>query len=243
MNPDLYLAAARSEEEHWWFTARRAILSAVLRRYLRPPAGHRVLEVGCGNGGNLGMLAAHGEVYAVEMEEQARARAAARGIARVEAGALPGPLPFNGLTFGLIAALDVVEHVADDRTALAALRDRLKPGGMLLLTVPAFMWLWSRHDDASHHRRRYRIRELSALTRDAGFEVAHASYFNTLLFPVAVAHIKLSGLARPGAMDAMRLPPAPVNVALRTVFGLERFLAPRWTLPFGVSIVLCAFAR
>jgi SAM-dependent methyltransferase len=243
MNPDLYLAAARCEDEHWWFAARRAILSAVLERHPGSGTRRRILEVGCGSGGNLGMLAGHGEVFAVESDAQARLRAAARGIARVEAGALPARLPFDGLTFDLVAALDVLEHVADDRAALTALREKVSPGGMLLLTVPAFMWLWSRHDELSHHCRRYSLPGLSELVRSTGFEVTHASYFNTLLFAPGVGHIKLGNLLHSGAIDALRIPPAPVNALLREIFALERFLVPRVSLPFGISILLCGIAK
>lgn len=243
MNPDTYAAAARSEDRHWWFSARRQILGAVLDRFLTGPAARLVLEVGCGNGGNLPLLARYGEVFAVEMAEDARARAAARGLARVEAGALPGALPFEGVAFDVVAALDVMEHVADDRAAVAALRARLKPGGLLLLTVPAFMWLWSRHDEISHHRRRYALGALTALVRRGGFEVAHATYFNTVLFPLGVAHIKLSRWLTADAHSGLRVPPQPLNALLRTLFAAERHLVPRLSLPFGISILLCGIAR
>lgn len=243
MNPETYAVAAHSEDRHWWFSARRAILGAVLDRFLTPPARRRVLEVGCGNGGNLPLLSRYGEVFAVEMAEAARARAAARGLARVEAGALPDALPFDGVAFDVVAALDVLEHVPDDRAAVAALRAKVKPGGLLLLTVPAFMWLWSRHDEISHHRRRYALGELADVARGGGFEVAHATYFNTLLFPLGVAHIKLASRLTADAHSGTRIPPRPLNALLHTLFAAERHLVPRLSLPFGISILLCGNAR
>jgi SAM-dependent methyltransferase len=243
MNPETYAVAAQSEDRHWWFSARREILGAVLDRFLTPSAARLVLEVGCGNGGNLPLLVRYGELFAVEMAADARARASARGLARIEAGALPGDLPFEGVAFDVVAALDVVEHVTDDRAAVEALRAKLKPGGFLLLTVPAFMWLWSRHDEMSQHRRRYGLAELVDLVQRGGFEVAYATYFNTVLFPLGVAHIKLSSRLCSDAHSGVRIPPRPLNKLLRNLFAAERHLVRRVSLPFGMSILVCGFAR
>jgi SAM-dependent methyltransferase len=242
MNPNAYTAAASVEDRHWWFSGRREIIDAVLRRFLAPQDDCRILEIGCGNGGNLPLLARYGAVYAVELDDDARARAAARGVARVEAGALPDPLPFPGLTFDVIAALDVLEHVADDRRALGAVRARLTPRGLLVLTVPAYMWLWSGHDEISHHHRRYAAGGLVRLVESAGFEVAHASYFNTLLFPLGVART-LSAWLGAGAAPGLRIPPGGVNEVLHAVLAAERHLVSRASLPFGMSIVVCGRAR
>jgi SAM-dependent methyltransferase len=238
VTPEAYAAAAQVEDRHWWFCARREILRAVLDRQLAPMAGRTLLEVGCGNGGNLPLLARYGQVSAVETSPEARQRAAARGLARVEAGALPDALPFADMRFDVVAALDVLEHVEEEQAALAALRARLKAGGLLLLTVPAFAWLWSGHDELSHHQRRYTRPALAEKVRAAGFRVAHATYFNTLLFPLAVAHIKLGA-----PQAALRIPGAGANALLKCVFSLERHLAPALRLPFGVSILLCGIAH
>ncbi len=243
MTPETYALAAQTEDEHWWFSARRDILRAVLDRHLPQASERMVLELGCGNGGNLPLLARYGKLFAVETDDDARGRAAARGIAKVEPGMLPHALPFTEMRFDLVAALDVLEHVAEEHAALVAMRAKLKRAGLLLLTVPAFEWLWSHHDEVSHHQRRYSKRELVKLVRDSGFEVVHSSYFNTLLFPLALAHIKLSARFAADAHRGMRIPPRPLNALLRTIFSAERHLVPRLALPFGVSILLCAIAR
>ncbi len=242
MNPDTYLLAAAAEEEHWWFAGRRDVLRAVLDCRLASENARSVLEVGCGNGGNLPLLARYGAVSAIELDDGARARATARGLARVEKGWLPDGLPFGEETFHLIAALDVIEHVENDVAALGALRVRLRKGGMLFLTVPAFAWLWSRHDEWSHHKRRYTAGTLGEALARAGLRTSYTSYFNTLLFPAGVAHIKLSGLLGRVPQGAMNLPPRPLNDILRLVFSAERYIVPRVRLPFGISLLACAHA-
>jgi len=244
MRSDAYTLAAQVEEDHWWFRGRRAILRSVLNRYAPPTASPRmILEVGCGNGGNLPLLASYGRVCAVELDDGARSRASRRDVAQVEKGWLPDALPFGEERFDLIAALDVLEHVEEDRAAVRALHGRLGPHGLLVMTVPAYKWLWNRHDEFSEHKRRYRRDQLVALMSDVGFNVVFSSYFNTILFPIAVAGIQLGKLFEDSARCAMQIPPAPVNVVLEAVFSMESRLLPRVSFPYGVSILVCAFAR
>ncbi len=240
MNPDTYALAAAVEEEHWWFVGRRQVLCAVLDHCIGTGKQRRVLEVGCGNGGNLKFLSRYGSVSAIELEDGARARAKSRGLARVEKGWLPDGLPFNEEKFDLVAALDVIEHVDDDLAALERLRGRLHDGGTLLLTVPAYPWLWSRHDELSHHRRRYTAKVLDRLLSQAGFRATFTSYFNTFLFPAGVAHIKFSALLEKNPHAAMKIPANPLNWMLRNIFGAESHFVPRIRLPFGISLVTCA---
>ena len=150
--------------------------------------------------------------------------------------ALPDLSAFPAGHYDLVALLDVLEHVTDDSAALAAIRGRLKPGGALLVTVPANRWMWSAHDVAHHHHRRYRRGEIAALAREAGLEVELLTHFNTVLFPlIAAARIAGKALKRESADDSM--PPAPLNAALKGLFGIERHLVGRLPLPFGVSLI------
>lgn len=227
---------AELDQQHWWFTARRRILSSIIRRIVRPPGDARILELGCGTGHNLAMLGGFGRVEASELDDHARALSSERLGRPVEKVALPDLDAFPDGGYDLIALLDVLEHVPDDQGSLAAIRTRLKPGGALLLTVPANPWMWSAHDVAHHHHRRYRKSEIAALARSAGLEVELLSPFNTLLFPL-IAGVRLANKARgyDSADDA--LPAAPVNRALDTIFGVEAGLIGRVPLPFGVSLV------
>lgn len=223
------------EGDHWWFVARRAILDTLIRNRIAPPAGARILEAGCGTGGNLRMLARHGAVDALEYDAQARDLARAQGIGRIEPGMLPDRIGFDGAHYDLIAILDVLEHVDEDRASLAALRARLAPGGRILLTVPAVPWLWSDHDVLHHHKRRYTLAGLRDVAGSAGLKVESIGYFNSLLFPLAVATRTAHRLLRRTApLDAR--PAGPVNRLLQRIFGWERHLLGRVRFPIGLSL-------
>ncbi|MDQ3144701.1 MAG: class I SAM-dependent methyltransferase [Pseudomonadota bacterium] len=227
---------AELDQNHWWFTARRRILSQVIERIVRPPADARILELGCGTGHNLDMLARFGRVEASELDDHARTLASKRLGRPIETAALPDLSMLPAASYDLVALLDVLEHVVDDKGSLAAIFTRLKPGGALLVTVPANPWMWSAHDVAHHHHRRYRKREIAALAREAGYTIELLSPFNSLLFPL-IAAVRAIGKLRgkEAANDAM--PSRPVNTALDRIFGLEAGLIGRLPFPFGVSLV------
>ena len=229
---------AEIDGEHWWFAARRAIISDLIARQ-NLPQGARILEVGCGTGSNLLMLQRFGSVDAIEPDGPARALASRRGGIEVLGGTLPDGVKLDDAAYDLIVLLDVLEHIEDDRGTLEALRGKLAPNGRLLVTVPAMPWLWSAHDAAHHHQRRYTAATLEHVFGAAGFRVRYRSYFNTILFPMIVA-ARAAGklLKREGGDDA--LPPKPLNGLLRALFASERHLMGRASLPFGVSLALVA---
>ncbi len=238
MEPAAYEEMAAQQDRHWWFVARRRILADTVGRLGLPP-GARILEAGAGTGGNLPMLARFGSVQALEMDEQARAFAYRRAPdIEVRPGRLPDQLPFDAGSFDLICLFDVLEHVDQDRAALTALRTLAAPGGRALLTVPACPWLWSHHDERLHHHRRYTRATLRDVVQASGWRLRRLTAFNTLLFPLAVAGRLADRLRGDQAAPAgQAMPPAPLNAALRTVFGAEAALLALTDLPYGVSLM------
>jgi SAM-dependent methyltransferase len=242
MDRIVYDRMAAHDSTHWWYRARREILSDYLTRYGALPKDARILEIGCGTGHNLGMLARFGDVDAIEIDPAARAIASERlgkPVSDARLPELPG-VPRGG--YDLIAVLDVVEHIEDDVAALAAMRDCLAPGGKVLIAVPAHQWMWSAHDVVNHHHRRYSKATLKAAITAAGMTTAKFGYFNSLLFPLAAAARvagRLSG--RDDSDDSP--PPAPVNALFQAIFGLERHLVGRVPMPPGVSIITLALPR
>ena len=213
-----------------------ADLDSLIERVVHPPHGARVLEVGCGTGHNLAMLGRFGTVEACELDKCARALAGKRLGRKVKDARLPDLSMFERNAYDMVALLDVLEHVPDDIGSLRAIHRRLKPGGALLLTVPANPWMWSAHDVAHHHFRRYTRSGLAKLFLQSGFEVQLLSYFNSLLFPpIAAARVLNKARGNDSADDA--LPGATVNGLLNRVFGLEAGLIGRVPMPFGVSLV------
>ena len=227
---------AELDQQHWWFRARRRILSAVIGRVVRPPKNARILEIGCGTGHNLSMLQRFGQVDGCEMDALARDLASLRLGRRVLDAKLPELAAVPEGEYDVVALLDVLEHVEDDMAALRSIRRRLKPGGALLLTVPANPWMWSAHDAAHHHFRRYSKQSLERAFTEAGFQARMHSYFNTLLFPpIAIARAVAKLLGRESADDS--LPNGTINSFLDRIFGLEAAIVGRLPLPFGVSLV------
>ncbi|MDX8410811.1 MAG: class I SAM-dependent methyltransferase [Mariprofundaceae bacterium] len=240
MEPIVYSRMAAVEDNHWWFSARRSIVNSVLSR-LPLPSTPDILEVGCGSGGNLAMLAEYGQVYAVEPEPAALALAEKKKLVAIKSGMLPNDIPFDGKQFDLIVLFDVLEHVDEDQKALQTLRERLKPGGWLVLTVPAFGWLWSQHDVVHHHHRRYAKQALVELVRNTGLSIYKASHFNFWLFPlIALVRLIQKGSRHQSDGDGLSLPAPWLNHLLYSLFASERHLMRLVALPFGVSLILCA---
>lgn len=227
---------AEQDSRHWWFVARRRILSDFIAREVELPADARILEIGCGTGHNFEMLGRFGRIDAIEIDDGARALASRRLGRPVGTAPLPELTGIADGTYDLVALLDVLEHIEDDKASLASIQRKLAPGGRILLTVPANQWMWSAHDAAHHHHRRYSKKRLAKVAAEAGLKVHRLSYFNTLLFPVAAA-ARIAGKLTGKKESDDKMPSAPVNRLLQAVFGFERHLVGRVPLPAGVSLV------
>jgi SAM-dependent methyltransferase len=235
MDPAYVAAHLEEDRSHWWFRGRRAVICASLRRAL-PPRPVRLLELGCGSGNVLAALGEFGEAVGVDAHEDLTAAARAAGL-DVRVGHLPDDVGVAPGWAEVVLLLDVIEHVDDDVATLCAARAGIGEGGLLVVTVPAYQWLWSGHDAALGHRRRYTAAGLRAAVERAGFEVLHVSYFNTLLFPLLAAARGWKHLRGERGHDLHR-PAARLNWLLEHVFAFERHLVPRVRLPFGASLLL-----
>lgn len=255
MDPALLAQHAELEDTHWWFIARRRLIVDLLKRWVGDgraagdgsagadrPSERRILDLGCGAGSMFSVLGRFGRVVGLDASREAVAYVREHHpdvMVAVGEGpeALPGDDPFD-----VVCAFDVLEHIPDDLAALRGVHDALAPGGLLVVTVPAYQWLWGPHDELSHHQRRYSRRALLRVLRGAGFGVEWVSYFNTVLFP-GVAAVRLTRrLVRTGPRTGSDLdvPVGPLNGVLVRLFAAERHLLRRLQLPFGVSLAAVA---
>ena len=242
MNPELYDAHDRLEDRHWWFEGRRRVIREVMQRHLLPRANRRILDVGCGTGGMFPLLSEFGEVEGAEASPDALERARRKFPSkRIESCSLPGQLPEG--TWDTVTCFDVIEHLDDPIESLRTMRSRIDWDGQIVVTVPAFQFLWSKHDEVNHHKRRYSRLQLVSHLSSAGLRVSFVSYFNTLLFPaVATARVleKLMPSRFGGDKADLEETKEPVNGLLTRLFGSERLAVGRASLPFGVSLIAVA---
>jgi SAM-dependent methyltransferase len=235
---DFELQTHRAEDRHWWYCGRRRVLD-VLMRSLPLASGARILDAGCGSGRNMVDLQNYGEVTGIELSPPSVQAARAREVGEVVEGSVL-EMPFADASFELAVSLDVIEHLQDDVGALRELRRVVAPGGRLLVTVPAYQWLWSRHDVINHHHRRYNSTTLLSAAQSAGWRAERTTHFNSLLLPLAAAMRALETLDRgdKGSSLDLWIPPAPVNWALQQPLRLEAGLISRGLrIPAGLSLL------
>jgi SAM-dependent methyltransferase len=237
MDERLMKAMLEVDEHHWWYRGRRRIIRTELDR-LPLTAGAVVLDAGCGSGRTLEELHRYGEVRGIELDPEAAAVARSRGRGEVRIGRLE-ELPWDQETFDLITCLDVIEHTPDDTAALSEMRRVCKPGGWLLVTVPAYQALWSLHDEANHHYRRYSRPGLRHAALAAGWRVERMTSFNTLLLGPAAAVRLVQRRRRNGSYTPeLRTGPEWLNTVLEQPLRLEaRWLAKGRRLAVGLSLM------
>lgn len=243
MKESSYELMYKLEETHWWFVGRRQIVRRVVTELLggKAPTKSRTLDVGCGTGGNLEMLRRLSTAEGVDISEDALRFCRERGLSSVQ-NAPAEQLPFEDEVYDLITSLDVLEHTDDDLTCLREMRRVLRPGGHIVLFVPAFMFLWSAKDVFVHHRRRYTTASLRLQVERAGFEIERLSYANFFAFPaVALARfvMRFAGI-NAGSEEGVNVD--KLNKLMGCVFGSEGRWLRRRNFPFGVS-VLCVARR
>ena len=225
------------QKQHWWFVTKKDIILDAIAGHVQLQKDNTVLDIGCGSGLMLNALDELANTSGMDMSDEAIQFSKEIFKGSIKQGSLPDNVPFSNESFDLITALDVIEHIDEDIESLKAIRYLLKPSGKAIITVPAYMFLWSSFDEMNEHKRRYTLPELRQKLISAGFQIEKISYFNTILFPIVYIVRKLNNLlGRDGASD-VDMPGRPMNFILKSIFGLEKYLLRLMNLPFGVSIL------
>ena len=241
MEASVYEAEFENESTHWWFVQRRNLFARLLDPDLKP-GNARFLDVGTSTGTNLRLLTGLGFSNVVGVELNPDAAEFARKKTGVEVVVADSTaLPFENNEFDCVFATDVIEHIENDEAALKELARVLRPGGKLIITVPAFMSLWGLQDDLSHHHRRYRMHQLRRVVVGAGLTINESFYFNFLLFPAVFLVRRLMRVFPLRIRSEGDLNAGGLNFVLSAVFNLDCRLARRLRVPFGVSAcVVCS---
>lgn len=242
MNKDEYQKMYNLENSYWWHVGRQSVISSLLNLCLSKKENLKILDIGCGTGANFKILEKFGKVTGVDSSKEALKFCHKRGFNNVRLGKAER-LDFKNESFDLISALDVLEHLEDDQKALREFYRVLKKGGQVLITVPAYRFLWSEHDEALHHRRRYMASDLHRRLNNAGFSVLKRSYVVSFSFPAIFAYKLFRGLF-PKSLDSPKtsyiILPKAINNFLILLLKLEAFLLKYIDFPIGTSIVSVA---
>ncbi|MBT5827064.1 MAG: class I SAM-dependent methyltransferase [Gammaproteobacteria bacterium] len=237
MNKEFYRKFFEVQKKHWWFVSKKKIVLDFIDRYVPTNDNHKILDIGCGSGLMLNALEQIGDTYGMDMSDDAINFSKEIFSGTVKKGMLPDNIPYDEEYFSLVVALDVIEHVDDDRASLTAIRSHIAEGGQAVISVPACMFLWSEHDVLNEHKRRYTLEELKGKLIDAGFTIEKISYFNTFLFPlISLVRMMNNLLKRKGASE-IDLPHPAINYIVEKIFSLEKYFLRIMNFPIGVSVL------
>lgn len=239
METFIYDELVKREENDWWFVGRRKIILTLLNKYLVGQRNLSILDIGCGAGGMIEYLSNYGQVIGLDKDKHIVDLNLKKGK-NVVCGDIK-KLNFSNDSFDLITLLEILEHLDDDSSGLKEVFRVLKPQGILLVTVPAFPFLWSSHDSVAHHKRRYTKRELERKLSKSGFKILKISYMNIFLFPVIFLFRLFKNLfSREKNKSDFIDYPAFLNHLLKLVFSSEAFFLKTISFPFGVSLLVLA---
>ncbi|MDX2129239.1 MAG: class I SAM-dependent methyltransferase [Chloroherpetonaceae bacterium] len=240
MDESLYHEFYEVERSHWWFQARREILYTLALQFLAPKS--KLLDIGCGTGYFLEKAQEAFQVWGVDASPIAVGMCQKRGLIGVSQGSPENLSAVQGNTFDAVTFFDVIEHLDDDLGALLRAKDLLSSKGLCLITVPAYQWMWSKHDDLNHHKRRYTKPQLARVILNAGFGIKKISYFNSYLFPLAAAVRTIKKILNMQEGNEFAIPSPFVNNSLKSIFQSELSVlkTSSLTFPFGLSIIAIA---
>lgn len=229
------------ERTHWWFVSRQRIFIGLINKYLQKKGNNKILDIGCGTGMNMDNCSKFGFVYGLDLSMDALNYCSQKGYPLTQANILN--LPYKSLKFDIITALDIVEHVKDDVAALKEVYRVCNYGGIFIIAVPAFQFLWGEHDWLTHHVRRYTLPELRESVNKSGFKIKKISYNNFLLFPVGLIFryvkilMRFLHKERKFHSDFEKTSPPIVNSILKLIYSFEGWLLKYINFPYGLSIV------
>ena len=235
-----YKVMFRVEENHFWYRGMGRISNTLLRKYLPHKTNNKILDAGCGTGGALFFLQKFGKPVGIDISPVALSYCKKRKLQNVKKCSIE-ELPFPDDTFDLITCFDVIcqQEVKNDTRALHEFYRVLKPGGILLLRVPAYNWLRSYHDVSVHTKHRYTRSEINTLLKEAHFTLVKSSYINTLLFPLIFIKRVILHFSPPKPSDVTPLP-SFLNHLFFIPLLLESLFIRFLNFPFGVSLIAVA---
>ncbi len=225
------------QKKHWWFVTRKNIVLDTIDQYFKKDNDAKILDIGCGSGLMLNSLKEIGQTYGMDMSDEAIKFSKEIFDGHVAQGSLPDQVPFENEQFSLITALDIIEHIDRDVESLEAMYKLLVPEGKIIITVPAYMFLWTSFDEMNEHKRRYTLTELKRKLIQTGFTIEKISYYNTLLFPVVFVVRLLNKVFNRDSATDIEMPNSIVNSTLAKIFGIEKYFLRLLNLPFGVSVI------
>lgn len=243
MDIEKYHEMEKLEKFHWWFIYRQNILKFILKKYLSNlDKNVKILDIGCGTGGNIQLLKEiYENIIGIDNNDFALEYCKEKGLENILKGNLPDSINVEDNSIDLILLFDVLEHIEEDEKSLSVLKNKLKNGGHILLTVPAFPFLWSEHDEGFHHKRRYKMKQLKKMLALLDFKIIKASYLYFLLFPlVFIMRLLKQIFKRYSKMDDFKLNNMFLNNFIVKFLFIEQLLLNYLDYPFGSSILILA---
>lgn len=238
MEKNLYELLYQLEDKYWWFRARRKIVASLIDKFLKPPGSLKILDIGCGTGREIKFLNKYGQVKGIDNAKEAIEFCCQSGYKNQVLSAEANNLPYKEESFDLVTVFDLLEHTEDDQVVIQKIKRVLKRGGHAVFTVPAYRFLWGKHDELSHHFRRYTTPSFKKKLTKESFRIVKLSYFNTFLFlPILLVRFVRKHFHPLEKITDFKMTPAFLNKFLEAVLTSEHHFLKRCNFPFGVSII------